>query len=306
MRSLGRGGRGHFPPAEIAEVKALACELPAQTGRPLSRWSAAELAREAVARGVVCSVSGTTVWRWLAEDAIRPWAWRSWVFPRDPDFREKASRVLDLYERRWQGKRLHPGDYVISADEKTQLQALMRRHPLIAPGPDRPGLVEHEYRRLGTLAYLAAMDVHDPKRGLFGHAQAKISNDAFDGLVAEVMATEPYASARRVFWVVDNGTIHRGHKAIDRLQGRWPHLVLVHLPTHASWLNQIEIYFSILARKALTPCHFTSLDQLTERILGFQAEFKKTATPFDWTFTRRDLHALLDRLDQRGRLAPAA
>jgi hypothetical protein len=306
MRSLGRGGRGRFPPAEIAEVKALACELPAQTGRPLSRWSAAELAREAVARGVVCSVSGTTVWRWLCEDAIRPWAWRSWVFPRDLDFREKASRVLDLYERRWQGKRLHPGDYVISADEKTQLQALMRRHPLIAPGPDRPGLVEHEYRRLGTLAYLAAMDVHNPKRGLFGHTQAKISNDAFDALVADVMATEPYASARRVFWVVDNGTIHRGQKAIDRLQDRWPNLVLVHLPTHASWLNQIEIYFSILARKALTPCHFTSLDQLTERIHGFQAEYSKTAVPFDWTFTRRDLHALLDRLDQRGRLAPAA
>jgi hypothetical protein len=306
MRSLGRDGRGRFPPIEIAEVKALACELPAQTGRSLSRWSAAELAREAVARGIVCSVSGTTVWRWLSEDAIRPWAWRSWVFPRDPAFREKAGRVLDLYERRWQGKRLHPGDYVISADEKTQLQALTRRHPLVAPGSDRPGLVEHEYRRLGTLAYLAAMDVHDPKRGLFGHVTAKISNDAFDALVAEVMATEPYASARRVFWVVDNGTIHRGQTAIDRLQSRWPNLVLVHLPTHASWLNQIEIYFSILARKALTPCHFTSLDELRERILGFQSEFATTATAFDWTFTRRDLHALLDRLDQRGRLAPAA
>lgn len=306
MRSLGRVGRGRFPPAEIAEVKALACELPAQTGRPLSRWSAAELAREAVSRGVVCAVSGTTVWRWLAEDAIRPWAWRSWVFPRDPDFRAKAGRVLDLYERRWNGKRLHPGDYVISADEKTQLQALMRRHPLVVPGPGRPGLVEHEYHRRGTLAYLAAMDVHNPKRGLFGQVKPKISNQAFDELVADVMSTEPYASARRVFWVVDNGTIHRGQKAIDRLQGRWPNLVLVHLPTHASWLNQIEIYFSILARKALTPCHFESLDELTERILGFQSEFSKTATPFEWTFTRRDLQSLLERLDQRGRLAPAA
>src|SRR5215203_1852441 len=134
MSGPGRGVPGHFPPAEIAEVKALACELPAQSGRPLSRWSAAELAREAVQRGIVCSVSGTTVWRWLAEDAIRPWAWRSWVFPRDPEFREKAGVVLDLYERRWQGRRLHPGDYVISADEKTQLQALLRRNPLVAPG----------------------------------------------------------------------------------------------------------------------------------------------------------------------------
>jgi transposase len=167
-----------FSPAEIAEVKALACELPAQTGRPLSRWSAAELAREAVARGIVCSVSGTTGWRWLAEDAIRPWSWRSWVFPRDPDFRGKAGSVLDLYERRWEGRRLHPGDYVISADGKTQLRALVRRHPLVAPGPSRRGLVEHEYRRRGTLAYLAAMDVHDPQRGLFASCEPKISNDA--------------------------------------------------------------------------------------------------------------------------------
>jgi transposase len=124
--------------------------------------------------------------------------------------------------------------------------------------------------------------------------------------VAEVMSAEPYAHARRVFWVVDNGTIHRGQACIDRLTARWPNLVLVHLPTHASWLNQIEIYFSILSRNALTPCHFHSLDELTDRVLGFQAEYSQTATPFDWTFTRHDLHALLDRLDQRGRLAPAA
>ena len=128
---------------------------------------------------------------------------------------------------------------------------------------------------------------------------AKISNYAFDALVADVMTAEPYASAQRVFWVVDNGTIHRGQKSIDRLQGAWPNLVLVHLPRHASWLNPIEIYFSIVQRKALTPCHFERLDDLAQRILGFQAQFAKTATPFDWTFTRRDLNALLDRLDQR-------
>ena len=306
MSGLDRGVPGRFPPAEIAEVKALACELPAQTGRPLSRWSAAELAREAVQRGIVCSVSGTTVWRWLSEDAIRPWAWRSWVFPRDPDFRVKAGRVLDLYERRWEGRRLHPGDYVLSAADKTQLQARRRRPALVAPGPGRAGLVEHEYRRRGTLAYLAAMDVHHPRRGLFGRCEPRISNDTFDALVADVMTTDPYASAQRVFWIVDNGTIHRGQKAIDRLQGAWPNLVLVHLPTHASWLNQIEIYFSILARKALTPAHFANTDQLAERVLGFQTEYRQAARPFDWTFTRRDLHALLDRLDQRGRLTATA
>jgi hypothetical protein len=115
---------------------------------------------------------------------------------------------------------------------------------------------------------------------LFCSCEPKISNDAFDALVEEVMTTEPYASAQRVFWVVDNGTIHRGQKATDRLQGTWPNPMLVHPPRHASWLNQIEIYFSILARKAPTPCHFTDLDDLAARILGFQAQFAKTATPF--------------------------
>ena len=96
-----------------AEVIALACELPAEQGMPLSRWSSQELAREAVARGIVEQISDVTVWRWLSEDAIRPWNYRSWIFPRDPNFAEKAGRVLDLYERRWEGKLLHPGDYVV-------------------------------------------------------------------------------------------------------------------------------------------------------------------------------------------------
>jgi len=218
MRSRGLAGPGRFPPAQIAEIKALACELPAESGRPLSRWSHAEIAREAVERGVVCAVSGTTVWRYLSEDAIRPWAWRSWIFPRGPDFAEKAGRVLDLYERCWQGRRLDPGDYVISADEKSQLQALLGRHDPVAPGPGRRGLHEFEYERHGTLAYLAALDVHDPKRGLFGRCEEKTGIEPFGRLVEQVMTTEPYASAQRVFWIVDNGSSHAGKTSVQRLQ----------------------------------------------------------------------------------------
>ena len=150
------------------------------------------------------------------------------------------------------------------------------------------------------------MDVHDPARGLFGRVEAKISNDAFDALVEQVMSAEPYASAQRVFWVVDNGTIHRGQEAIERLTGRWPTLVLVHLRVHASWLNQIEIHFSILARQALTPSHFASLEELADRVTGFQEHYQSTARPFNWTFTRDDLHTLIARLDHDGRLTPAA
>jgi len=114
-------------------VKALACELPSEHGLPLSRLSTGEIARAAVERGIVCEISGATVWRWLREDAIKPWQYRSWIFPRDPAFREKAGRVLDLYEGRWQGKLLHPGDFVLCADEKPSIQARLREHDTVPP-----------------------------------------------------------------------------------------------------------------------------------------------------------------------------
>src|SRR5688572_8505052 len=92
----GAGPRS-FPPDVVVAVKALACELPATTGKPLARWHCPDLARAAVEQGVVAAISGTTVWRWLSEDAIKPWQHRSWIFPRHPDFEAKASQVLDLY-----------------------------------------------------------------------------------------------------------------------------------------------------------------------------------------------------------------
>ena len=204
-----------------------------------------------LAAGIVAEISGVTIWRWLHEDALRPWTRRSWIFPRDPDFAAKAGQVLDLYHRRWRGRALADDEYVISADEKTQIPIRSRRHPITPPAPGRPMRVEHEYRRHGVCAYIAAWDVHRAR--LFGEVVKKISIVAFDALVARVMTEEPYRSARRVFWIVDGGTIHRGQAAAERLKSRFPNLTLVHLPKHASWLNQIEIYFSILQRKALTP-----------------------------------------------------
>jgi DDE superfamily endonuclease len=124
--------------------------------------------------------------------------------------------------------------------------------------------------------------------------------------VEQVMGSQPYASARRVFWIVDNGSSHRGQASIDRLQGAWPNLRLVHLPVHASWLNQIEIYFSIVQRKVLTPNDFTDLDEVKRRLLGFQHRYEQTAVPFDWRFTRADLDDLLRRLDEQHQLAEAA
>jgi len=289
----------------VAEVKAIACQLPSERGVPLSRFSSAEIAREAVARGIVEQVSGATVWRWLAEDAIRPWNYRSWIFPRDPDFRVKAARVLDLYAGRWQGKLLHPGELVLCADEKPSIQARARLHPTAAPLPGGAGqLVEHEYERMGALCYLAAWDVRRAK--LFDRCEPKGGIEPFDRLVAQVMTREPYASARRVFWIVDNGSSHRGQRSIDRLEGDYKNLVLIHLPVHASWLNQIEIYFSIVQRKVLQPNDFTDLAAVEERLLRFGRHYEQVAQPFEWKFTRDDLDRLLERLDTPGRTTTLA
>lgn len=246
---------------------------------PLARWHSDDLARAAVDQGIVASISGDTVWRWLSADAIRPWQHRSWIFPRDPDFQAKAARVLDLYHRRWKDRKLGPDDYVICADEKTSIQARIRKHATTPPGPKQAMRVEHEYARGGALAYLAAWDVHQAK--VHGRCEPTTGIEPFGRLVAQVMTVEPYASARRVFWVVDNGSSHRGQASMDRLEGRWRNLRLIHLPIHASWLNQVEIYFSVVQRKVLTPNDFTDLAEVEQRLLGFQAHYEQIATPFE-------------------------
>lgn len=288
------GRQPKFTAVEVAGVKALACSEPADHGLPLARWSATELAAQAAAQGLIRPVSLTTVRRWLAADVIKPWQHRSWIFPRDPDFALKAARVLDLYAGVWEGRELGEDEYVISADEKSQLQALHRRHRGQPAGPGRARRVEFEYTRGGTLAYMAAYDVHHPK--VFGQIAPKTGIDPFTDLVAEVMTTEPYASAKRVFWVVDNGSSHNGWRSVMRMEEAWPRARLVHLPVHASWLNQIEIYFSILQRKAIAPVDFADLDDLADRILSFQDRYNATAEPFDWRYTRDDLNTFLSRL----------
>jgi transposase len=288
------GRQRTFAKTAEAEVKALACALPAETGVPLSRWSHAELAAEAVTRGLVEMISPSTVGRWLRADAIKPWRHRSWIFPRDPHFGEKAARVLDLYDRLWEDRPLGGDEYVISADEKSQLQALRRRHPDLAPAPARVRRQEFEYRRGGTLAYLAAYDVH--RAQVFGRCAPTTGIVPFAELVEQVMTTEPYASAARVFWIVDNGSSHNGVRSIERMQASWPTACLIHLPIHASWLNQIEIFFSIVQRKVIKPQDFADLPALADRLMAFQNRYNATAEPFDWHYTRQSLNRHLERL----------
>jgi len=123
----------------------VACELPAQRELPFSRFSIQEIRQAVIEKGVVKAISTTTLWEWLHEDGLRPWNHRPWIFPRDPEFLVKGSRVVDLYQRTWDDKPLSENEYVISADEKTSIQARRRKHPSVAPGPHRPGRFEHEY-----------------------------------------------------------------------------------------------------------------------------------------------------------------
>jgi hypothetical protein len=266
-------------------------------GLPLSRLSVADVARHAQRSGLVASISDSTVWRWLHDDAIRPWQHRCWIFPRDPRFQAKAGRILDLYERRWQGQALRHDEFVISTDEKTSIQARLRIHPSLPTEPGKSMRIEHEYARGGAWAYLAALDVHRAK--VFGRCEATTGIAPFERLVEQVMSQTPYNTARRVFWVMDNGSSHRGEASVRRLTHTHPTLVPVHGPIHASWLNQIEIYFSIVQRKVLTPNDFPCLDAVAQRLANFERHFESIARPFEWKFTRTDLNALIARMRDR-------
>lgn len=180
--------------------------------------------------------------------------------------------------RTFDGVELGADEYVISADEKTSIQARCRCRPTLPPGRARAMRVNHTYGRGGSLAYLAAYDVHQAKG--FGRTEPRTGVDPFMNLVAQVMSVEPYASAKRVFWIVDNGSSHRGQKAADRLVAAFPNAVMAHAPVHASWLNQVEIFFSVVQRKVVSPNDFTELAQVEDRLRAFEDRYNATAQPF--------------------------
>ncbi len=203
--------------------------------------------------------------------------------------------MLDLYARTWHVQPLGDEEYVISCDEKTSIQARCRCHPTLPPGIARMMRVEHEYDRGGAVAYLAAYDVH--RAHLMGRCEPSTGIKPFEALVEQVMTRQPYASAKRVFWVVDNGSSHRGQASVERMAQRWPTCILVHTPVHALWLNQVEVVFSIVQRTVVSPNDFHDVAQIKTRLSAFETRFNATARPFDWKFTATDLADFLARLD---------
>jgi len=264
---------------------------------PLSRLSLADLARQA-SSALGQPISRTTVGRILDADAIKPWRYAYWIFPRDPPLAEKAGRVLDLYAGLWDGQSLGPHAHIISADETTSIHARMRCHPSLSPAPGRKRRVEHEYGRGGALQYLAAWDVQ--RGSVMGRCEPSTGIEPFSRLVTQVREQEPYRSAERVFWVVDHGSSHRGHTAVQRVGKADANAILVHTPIHASWLNQVEIYFSIVQRKVLTPNDFASLEEVAQRLRLYEAHSNQQPRPFAWKFTRAKLAEFLERLAAHG------
>jgi hypothetical protein len=300
---LGAAESPLFPPLDQAMIHAMACETIAETKEPLSRQSLADLVRRSQ-ETLSKKISRSTVWRMLHEAAIKPWQYEHWLFPKDPRFAEKAGPILDLYAGQWEGQPLGPKDYVLSMDEKTSIQARGRSHEEMPPEPEQIRRIESEYERNGALQYLAAWDVH---RGIvLGRCEKKTGIKPFGLLVDQVLEQEPYENATRLFFIVDNGSSHRGQASVERMRRCDKRIRLVHTPIHASWLNQVEIYFSIIQRKVLTPNDFATLEAVRVRLALYEELSNRTPRPFAWKFTRQDMLDWLKRASPHFLAASAA
>jgi transposase len=289
-----RSGRPRqFPARTLATLKAIACELPAERGLPLSRFSLSEIHSVLRKERLKPLPSRTTVWRVLHQDGIRPWFYRTWIHQRAPDFLERAGPILDLHEGQWEGRPLRPNDQVICADEKTGIQLLRRKVPTRAPRSRELGKVEFEYSRQGMLCFQGALDVRHGR--VFGNFPERNTAEAFRALVTTVMEEEPFATAPRVFWITDNGSAHHPKTFGAWLTETYPQARVVHTPVHASWVDQEELFLAILTKKALTPRYFRSREEAEARIRGFLTRWNRHPRPFRWTYTRDDLRADLKR-----------
>ena len=271
-----------------AIITVLACELPATLQFPLSRMSSNDIHVEASRELNPCP-SQSTIAAWLAQAAIRPWTYTSWVTPRDPQFEQKAVPVLGLYNGLWSGEELSEHDVVICADEMTGIQARSRRRT--PPGPHTLNHVEHQYERHGTTIYQAALIVGTGE--VIGQCVDRNARANFESLVESVMTHPICRQADRVFWITDNGGAHHPNTFTWWLKQQHDNVEGLHLPTGASWLNQIELYFSVLSRKALAGESFPSVSALSDRINGFEDRWNQTPTPVEWTYTSEQLTELL-------------
>ena len=284
-----RSGRPRlFRPDVRAQLTALACSLPVETGTPLARWSCAELAAMLIALGVVAAIAATTVWRWMHTEQLKPWRFHLWQHSRDPLFIQRATTVLELYSQA--SVLAQQGVWVGCCDEKTSLQA---REGVDEPQPVQPKRVGRRaarYTRHGALNLFAGLSVADGR--VFGWCRTRKRFGDFQVFIHSVVVPEALRRrVREIRLIVDRGPTHAPKQleawlAQEVAVQEWPFTIqVVWLPTYASWLDQIEIWFSVLQRKLLTPNHFADRSILAQRIGEFIDHYNASAKPIKWTYT---------------------
>ncbi len=270
-------------------MTALACTLPCEQKVPLARWSATEIMRQLICLKVVLAISVSTVARWLAEEKLRPWRYHSWQHILDPQaFLKRARPVLKLYQRA--GQLLQKMIWVVCADEKTSIQARQGEQEPRAATPGQPLHAAARYKRWGAWQLFAALSVADGMT----YTQCRLRKRFvdFQAFLLEVLIPEALRRKMRILiLILDNGSTHAPKQLETWLAEQtrthaWPlKIKVLWLPKNASWLDQIEIWFSILQRKLLQPNHFGSLKELEQAIQAFIEHYNHTAKPIHWSYT---------------------
>jgi hypothetical protein len=292
--------RGVFPPQVRVQVTATACSLPKQEQVPLSRWSRAELARRVAQDPTLPPISASTVGRWLKADRLRPWRYHAWQHIHDPvSFLQRARPVLEAYGQA--RALLRAGIWLVSLDEKTSIQAREGEQPPRPACPGKPMLHEARYHRRGARHLFAGLSVADGK--VYGTCrQRKCFVDFQAFLQQEIIPEALRRQVQTVTLILDNGTTHAPKQLDSWLReqeaacGGQLSFQILWLPPNASWLDQIEIWFSLLQRKHLQPNHFPSTDALETSLHEYIAYYNHTAKPINWTYTVEKLEQKLGKL----------
>jgi hypothetical protein len=264
---------------------------------PLSRWSRAELARRVAAACPAAAVSPSTVGRWLAAEKIRPWRYRLWQHIHDPAaFLERARPVLQLYANAH--TLLQEGTWVVCVDEKTSIQAREAEQAARAARGGSCAQVSPRYKRRGARDLIAGLSVADGQ--VIGQCTSRKRFVDFQTFITSVLVPEAQRrGVDTIALIVDNGTTHapkqlEGWLREQATKQEWGvSFQVCWLPTNASWLDQIEIWFSILQRKLLKPNHFASTEALEQAIADFISYYSQTAKPIKWTYTVEKLERKL-------------
>jgi len=286
-----------FPPEVRSQATALACSLPKEKGKQLSRWSLAEIAAQLVALGVVASIAGSTICRWFASDKLKPWRYHNWQHILDPEkFLERARPVLEVYQKA--RELLRQGIWAVCVDEKTSIQARQPEQESRPAQADKPVLISARYKRQGALHLFAGLSVADGQK--LGKVSQRKRFVDFQAFLLECIFPEALRrGVRKLILILDNGTTHAPKRLEDWLQEQikvngWSlQIEVLWLPTNASWLDQIEIWFSILQRKLLQPNDFNSLDELAQAIMEFIRCQNLLPKPIQWTYTVEKLEKKL-------------